>query len=223
MEVFRALYLIGGVLFLSVSVLGGAWWEFILGEPSRPVLYLGLSPFGLEIELLGSQVVKAPPVLNALFFAERALAVLGASTIIVGALLRDRPWFRRLLNLRPFTTPVGFAVFVVITTLLLPRYLSTSMPLLAQLAPNFAEALVPYASGRLRLDLYSLTHINGSLDLSLKSWFTPSFWVALLSGALCLIGRILIRKTARGVAGEVKPEVELPPPPTDEQQVDKKA
>lgn len=201
MKAFRVLYLVGGLLFLAVSLLGGAWWEIVLGEPSKPVLYVGLSPFGFEAKLLGSRAVEAPPVLNALFLAERALAVLGASTIVAGALLEKKPWFKRLLNLRPFTMPAGFAVFVVAVTALLPRYIIPLLPQLAQLIPNLAEALVPYASGSLRLNVHPLVRVNGCLDLAFRSQFNTNFWVALLAGALCLSGRILLRKAVKGAAG----------------------
>jgi len=213
-EAFRVVYLASGLLFLAVALLGSAWWELALGEPAKPVLYVGLSPFGFETKLLGSQAIKAPPALNALFIALRALAVLGASTITAGALLAGKPWSRRLLNLRPFTMSIGFAIVVAAATMLLPRYALSSVPQLAQLAPNLAEALTPYSSGYLRVNLYPLTRVNSYLDLAFKSQLTLSFWVALLSGALCITGWILSKKGAREALEEAKPETKAQQPST---------
>jgi len=166
---------------------------------------MGLSPFGFEAKLLGSRIVEVPPVLSALFLALRALAALGASTIIAGALLASKPWSRKLFNLRPFTVPTGFAVLVIAATALLPRYALSLAPQLAQLAPNLPEAVVPYSSGYLRLNLYPLVRASGYLDLAFRSQFTPSFWVALLSGALCLTGWILSKREARVTSKEANP------------------
>ena len=205
MKAFRAIYLVGGLLFLAVALLGGAWWELALGEPAKPVLYVGLSPFNFEAKLLGSQIVEAPPVLNALFLALRALAVLGASTIVAGALLEGKPRSKKLLNLRPLTMSIGFAILVAAATMLLPRYACSAFPQLAQLAPNLPEALAPFSSGHLRINLYPLTRADGYLDLAFRSQFTPSFWVALLSGALCLAGWILSKRGACKTLEEPNP------------------
>jgi hypothetical protein len=193
-EAYRAVYLVGGLLFLAVALLGGPWWELALGEPAKPVLYMGLSPFSFEAKLLGSQIVGAPPVLNALFLALRALAVLGASTIIAGALLRGKPWSKKLLNLRPLTTSIGFAILAAAAMVLLPRCAYAFFPQLAQLAPNLPEALTPFSSGYLRVNLYPLTGANSYLDLAFTTQFTATFWAALLSGALCLTGWILSKR-----------------------------
>lgn len=214
MEAFRVVYLVSGLLFLAVALLGGAWWELVLGEPAKPVLYVGLSPFGIESELFGSQAIETPPVLNALLLAFRALAILGASTIVIGAMLEGRPWSKKLLNLRPLTMSIGFAILVAATTMLLPRFLSTAIPQLAQLTPNLNEAFAPYSSGRLRINLYPLTRVNSSLDLAFKSQLTLNFWIASLSGALCLAGWVLTKKRARETLGEAKPVTEEQPPIT---------
>ncbi len=194
MEAFRVVYLVSGLLFLAVALLGSAWWELVLGEPAKPVLYVGLSPFGFETKLLGSRVIEAPPVVNALFLALRALAVLGASTAIVGALMWGKPWSKRLFNFRPFTMSIGFAILVAAATMLLPRYACSAVPQLAQLAPNLAEAFALYSSGYLRVNLFPLARVNGYLDLAFRSQLTPNFWIALLSGVLCIAGWILSKK-----------------------------
>jgi hypothetical protein len=64
---------------------------------------------------------------------------------------------------------------------------------------------VPYSSGYLRLNLYPLVRASGYLDLAFRSQFTPSFWVALLSGALCLTGWILSKREARVTSKEANP------------------
>jgi hypothetical protein len=202
---YRAVYLASGLLFLAVALLGSAWWELVVGDPAKPALYVGLSPFGFEAELLGSRAVEVPPVLSALFLASRALAALGASTIIAGALLAGKPWSRKLFNLRPLTVPTGFAVLAFAAAALLPRYALSLAPQLAQLAPNLPEAFMPYSSGYLRLNLYPLVRASGYLDLAFRSQFTPSFWVALLSGALCLTGWILSKREARVTSKEANP------------------
>jgi hypothetical protein len=204
LEKFRILYLVDGVLFLIVSLISGAWWELIGGEASKPVLYLGLSPFDFKIELLGSQVVEASPLMTALFVSERLLAILGSATIIAGSLLRGKTWSRRLFNLRPLTMPIGFGVLILIGAIAVVPLLMRLIPYMDQVLPDLREALVPYASRYLTINLYPITHINGSIKVRVVSQFTINFWLALLSGALCLAGAIIRRRETR---------TELPPPP----------
>ncbi|MEM3466810.1 MAG: hypothetical protein QXU11_05305 [Thermoproteota archaeon] len=205
MEKFRIIYLIGGVLFLTISLIGGAWWELIGGEASKPVLYVGFSPFDLKAELLGSQVIKPSPLMIALFTSGRLLALLGSATIIAGSLLRRKPWSRRLLNLRPLTMPVGFGVLILVGVIAAASLAARSIPLLAQVLPDLGEALMPYSSQYLTVNLYPLTHIEGSVKVSTTSRFTIQFWLAMLSGALCLAGMITWWR-------ETKPKPPPPPP-----------
>jgi hypothetical protein len=67
LEKFRILYFISGILFLAVSAAGGSWWELVAGEASKPVLYVGLSPFEFRVELLGARAVNPSPLMNAFF------------------------------------------------------------------------------------------------------------------------------------------------------------
>ncbi|MEM1631055.1 MAG: hypothetical protein QXX83_02920 [Thermofilum sp.] len=191
MERYRLLYLAGGALFLAVAAAGGAWWELIVGSASSPVMYLGFSPFELRVELLGSQLVTPSPFMNALFLSARLLAIFGSATIIAGSLLRGRAWSRRLLNLRPFTMAVGFGVLVLLGV---TAVASLFYPLVAQVAPDFREALIPYMSRHITLNLYPLTHTESFVKASVTSHFTAWYWLALLSGALCLAGALMRRK-----------------------------
>ncbi|MEM2922120.1 MAG: hypothetical protein QXF26_07370, partial [Candidatus Bathyarchaeia archaeon] len=80
-------------------------------------------------------------------------------------------------------------------------------------------AFVPYASRHLSLNLYPLARVNGSLNLGLTSRFTIVFWIALLSGFLCLIGKVLLRIETRSVSVEVVSKEKLPPPPPENKQL----
>lgn len=197
MEKFRILYLIGGVLFLIVSLISGAWWELIGGEPSKPILYVGLSPFDFKVELLGSQVVESSPLMTALFISERLLAILGSATIIAGSLLRGKTWSLRLFNLRPLTMPIGFGAVILIGAMVIIPSLMRLIPFMDQVLPDLREALMPYASQYLTINLYPIAHIEGFIKIRVTSQFTIQFWLALLSGVLCLVGAILRRKETR--------------------------
>lgn len=211
MERFRILYLISGVLFLIASLIGGAWWELIGGEASKPVLYVGFSPFDLKVELLGSQVVDLSPFMTALFTSERLLAILGSATIIVGSLLHGKTWSRRLLNLRPFTMPIGFIVIILIGAIVIIPSLMHSIPFIGQVLPDLGEALVPYANRYLTINLYPIMRSEGFIKVKVTSQFTIQFWLALLSGLLCLTGAIFRKKETRP---EPPPPQDLPPPQT---------
>ncbi|MEM0223236.1 MAG: hypothetical protein QXJ99_02420 [Thermofilum sp.] len=191
LEKYRLLYLAGGALFLVVAAVGGAWWELIVGSVSSPVMYLGFSPFELRAELLGSQLITPSPFMNALFLSARLLAIFGSATIIAGSLLHGRAWSRRLLNLRPFTMPVGFGVLVLLGVAALA---SIFQPMVAEVAPDLREALMPYMSRYLTLNLYPLTRTESVVKVSVTSQFTIWYWLALLSGALCLAGLLTRRK-----------------------------
>ncbi|MCX8183103.1 MAG: hypothetical protein N3F08_01595 [Crenarchaeota archaeon] len=194
MEKFRIFYLVGGVLFLTVSAAGGAWWELVVGEASKPVLYVGFSPFGFNAELLGTEVIRLSPLMSALFTSERLLAMLGSATIILGSLLQEKPWSRRLLNLRPLTMPVCFGILTIAIAVALATLVQRFTPSVAQALPNLGEALMPYSSRYLTVNLYPFTGVNGLVKVSTESKFTTQFWAALASGVFCLAGWILGRK-----------------------------
>ncbi len=183
-------------MFLTVSAAGGAWWELIAGEASKPALYIGFSPFELKAELLGVQVINPSPIMNALFTSERLLAMLGSATIILGSLLRGKPWSRRLLNLRPLTMPVCFGILTVAVAALSATMVQRFTPSVAQALPNLGDALMPYSSRYLTFNLYPFTGVNGLVKVSTESRFTIQFWTALASGVFCLAGWILGRKKA---------------------------
>lgn len=183
-------------MFLTVSAAGGAWWELVVGETSKPVLYVGFSPFEFKAELLGAQLVSLSPLMNALFTSERLLAMLGAATIILGSLLQEKPWSRRLFNLRPLTMPVGFGILTIAVTAVLASLVQRLTPFVTQALPNLGEALTPYSSSYLSVNLYPFTGVNGFVKVSTASRFTIQFWTALVSGASCLAGWILRRKKA---------------------------
>jgi len=191
MEKFRIIYLIGGVLFLVVSLIGGAWWELIGGDVSNPALYLGLSPFDLKVELLGSQIIRPSPLMVAIFISERLLAIIGSTTIIAGSLVHRKAWSRRLFNLRPFTMPVGFALMILIGIILMTSLITSFAPSVLQVVPDLKEALIPYSSKYLTINLYPILHVEGSIKVGVISRFTIQFWLALLSGLLCLVGTIM--------------------------------
>lgn len=205
MEKFRIFYLFGGVLFLVVSAAGGAWWELVVGEASKPALYVGFSPFEFKAELLGTQVVNPSPLMNALFISERLLAILGSATIILGSLLQGKPWSRRLLNLRPLTMPVGFGILTIAVTAVLATLVQRFTPFVAQALPNLGEALMPYSGRYLTVSLYPFTGVNGFVEVSTESRFTIQFWAALVSGVFCLAGWLLGRRKAGAGPPSPKP------------------
>ncbi len=209
MEKYRIFYLAGGALFLAVTAAGGAWWEFVVGKAPNPVLYIGLSPFELKAELLGSQLLKPSPFILALFTAERLLALLGSATIIAGSLLPEKPWTRKLFNLRPLTMPLGFAA-LTLAGIAAVTSIAHSIPLLAQTLPNLREALIPYSSQDLVVNLYPLARVEGSLKVSTTSQFTTQFWLALLSGALCLAGTTTYRARQATTRTSEKPQTGSP-------------
>ncbi|MEM2930502.1 MAG: hypothetical protein QW797_06550 [Thermoproteota archaeon] len=205
MERFRILYLISGVLFLIVTAAGGAWWELAAGEASKPILYVGLSPFDFKAEFLGSQAIRPSPLMIALLTSGRLLAFLGSATIIAGSLLREKPWSRRLLNLRPLTMPMWFGMLILVGVNAVVSLVQRFAPPVAQALPNLWEALMPYSSTYLTVNLYPLTGVDGSVKVGTTSHFTHQFWIALLSGAFCLAGVITRwRETKTG----------MPPPPS---------
>ncbi len=199
--------MISGVLFLIVSLIGGSWWELIGGEASKPVLYLGFSPFDFKVELLGSRVVEPSPFMTALFVSERLLAILGSITIIVGSILYKKTWSLRLLNLRPFTMPVGFGMLILIGVILIKLLITRFVPLIDRAFPDLQEALMPYSNRYLTINLHSVMHVNGFVKVSVTSRFTIQFWLAILSGAFCLAGMII-----RRIGKRPKPPLPLPPP-----------
>ncbi|NHV99440.1 MAG: hypothetical protein HA496_07300 [Thaumarchaeota archaeon] len=206
MEKFRILYFISGILFLAVSAAGGSWWELVAGEASKPVLYVGLSPFEFRVELLGARAVNPSPLMNAFFTSERLLALLGSATVIIGSLLPGKPWSRRLLNLRPLTMPVFFGILTIALTTVLATFVQSFAPSVAQALPNLAEALTPYSGKYLTINLYPFTGVNGSVKISTESRFTVQFWTALVSGVFCLAGWVLGGKKDLSQALPPQPE-----------------
>lgn len=204
LEKFRIPYLISGMLFLMISVASGAWWELIVGEASKPVLYVGLSPFAFKAELMGSSLIEPSPLMIALFISERLLSILGSATIIAGSLLHGKTWSKRLFNLRPLTIPVGFGALILIGVIVLTSLATSFVPLITRVLPDLGKTLMPYSSQYLTLNLYPIMHVDGFIEIRVTSQFTIQFWLALLSGVFCLAGMIIRRREAK-----LKP----PPPP----------
>lgn len=197
MEKFRILYLISGVLFLIISIAGGAWWELIGGEISKPFLYIGFSPFYFKFELLGIEPIKISPFIIGLLICGRLLAIIGSITIILGSLLHNKPWSRKLFNLRPFIMPVIFLILILIGIIVIISLVQQYIPIISQVLPNLKDALMPYSSQYLIINLYQILHIDISIKIKTLSQFTYSFWIALLSGLLCLIASIIHRKEVK--------------------------
>lgn len=193
LEQSRILYFSGGVIFLIVALVDGAWWELFGGEVSKPVLYFGLSPFHIEVKLLGSEVLELSPLMKALLLSGRLLAILWSTMIIIGALTYGKPWSRKLVNINPFTMTSGFIILLIIGVITLPSL----MPAVTRLIPNIGEILIPYSNRYLTVNLYPITHIDGTVNLTIVSGFTIQFWMALTSGFLCLAGAISRRKEIR--------------------------
>ncbi|MEM1574850.1 MAG: hypothetical protein QXF09_01695 [Nitrososphaerota archaeon] len=197
MKKYRILYLISGIIFLIVSIIGGAWWEFIGGIASKPFLYIGLSPFDFKFELLGLEPIKLPPLILSLFLCERLLAIIGSITIIIGSLLYNKKWSRRFLNLRPFTMPIVFTIIILIGIIVIISLTQHFIPIVSQVMPNLRDALLPYSNQYLIINLHPISHIDASLKIKVLSQFTFRFWMALLSGLLCLIALILHKKETK--------------------------
>ncbi|MEM1557449.1 MAG: hypothetical protein QXT26_00900 [Thermoproteota archaeon] len=189
MEGSRILYLIGGIIFLVVSLAGGVWWEFLVGEVSKPALYIGLSPFHIEAKFLNHDILDLPFFVKALLLSERLLAILQSIMIVIGALAYRRTWSTRLVNISPFVTTLGFILLLIIGTISLP-YL---IPSVKQVFPNLTESLVPYSNKYLMVNLYPLTHIDGSVEIRVISRFTIQFLASLTSGIICFIGALVRR------------------------------
>jgi hypothetical protein len=189
----RILYLISGILFLIVSLMGGAWWELFVGEASKPLLYAGISPFQVEVKLLDSESLELSPFLKALLLSERALAMFWSITMIIGAFTYKKTWSRKLVNTHPFTTTLGFVLLLVIGVTALPFF----MPQVAQIVPNLGEVLIPYSSHYLTVNIYQITRMEGTVGLSVLSGFTLQFWIALASGIACLAGAVVRRREWR--------------------------
>jgi len=197
MEKFRILYLISGIIFLIISIAGGAWWELIGGEISKPFLYIGFSPFDFKFEILGLELLKPPPFVMGLFLCERLLAIIGSITIIAGSFLYKKIWSRRFFNLRPFIMPVLFIVLILIGIIVIISSAQQYIPIVSEVLPNLNDALMPYSSQYQTINLYPILHIDASLKIKTLSQFTFRFWMALFSGLLCLVASIISRKEAK--------------------------
>ncbi len=197
MEKSRILYLISGILFLIISIISGAWWELIGGEASNPFLYIGFSPFDFKLELLGLEFIKPPPFIIGLFICERLLAIIGSITIIIGSLLYDKPWSRRLFNLRPFIMPTLFLILILVSIILIISLAQQYIPIISQISPNLRDALMPYSNQYLIINLYPILQIDASIKIKVLSQFTFRFWIAIFSGLLCLTASIIHKKEVK--------------------------
>ncbi|MGQ9478777.1 MAG: hypothetical protein ACUVQ0_01985 [Thermoproteota archaeon] len=193
MEASRMLYLAGGIVFLAVTMVGGAWWELLGGEQFNPVLYIGFSPFYLNAELFGLRIFDPPPVVEALLLAERLLAALYSARIIVGVVAYSKPWSRKLVGLNPLTYFLGFAILLIVGIVALPGLI----PMVKEFFPNLSEALIPYSGKQLAINLYHVMNMNGNIYLPVYSCFTLQFWAAACSGIFCLAAALMRRREIR--------------------------
>ena len=77
------------------------------------------------------------------------------------------------------------------------------LPLKAPYISILTDVEYPPAVKYARVVLYPAR--EDYLGLAFRSQLTPSFWVALLSGALCLTGWILSKREARVTSREANP------------------
>ncbi|MEM3631088.1 MAG: hypothetical protein QXY18_06735, partial [Nitrososphaerota archaeon] len=71
------------------------------------------------------------------------------------------------------------------------------IPIISQVSPNLKDALMPYSNQSLTINLYPILYIDATLKIKVLSQFTFRFWIALLSGLLCLAASIIYRKEAK--------------------------
>ena len=170
----NTLGLLAGVLLLYVTLSGKPWWTLIGGSMEEPTFLAEVSPFKVNIVILGKPVLI--PILPYLNLAAMLSLLIASVGIIIGSLSASRDWSKPLISLKGLGMPLIFLVTIYLGLQAAQAYVGASIPLSGQF--NLAYN-IPYG------DAIIISHTPS------QSAITHEYWTALTTGILSLIAKIV--------------------------------
>ena len=179
------------LLFYTASS-GKPWWSMRGGSGERCTFSASVSPFAVDIEVLGRPV--AVPILPYLTLAARLSVLLAAAAMLAGSLLAGKPWSKPLVSVRGLALPILFLLGLLAGLRLAASYVGADLPLTGEFELRYT---IPY-EGR-----------SVSVLTPAVSRLTEEYWVALAAGALSALAKAVHGGIARK-AGASAPEASRP-------------
>lgn len=166
--------LLAGVMLLYVSLSGKPWWVLIGGSMEEPTFLAEVSPFKVNIAILGKTVLI--PMLPYLNLAATLSLLIASTGIIIGSLSISRDWSKPLISLKGLGIPLIFLATLYFGLQATQTYVGASIPLSGgfNLVYN-----IPYGDAIITSQTPSRTLI------------APEYWIALTAGILSLIAKII--------------------------------
>jgi len=166
--------LLAGAMLLYVAFSGKPWWVLIGGTMEEPTFLAEVSPFKVNIAVLGRPVVIT--ILPYLNLAATLSLLIAFMRIIVGSLGFSRDWSKPLMSLTGLAMPIIFLATIYLGLQAAKAYVGASIPLSGQF--NLAYD-IPIGGTTIASQTPS------------QSAITQEYWTALTAGALSLIAKIV--------------------------------
>jgi hypothetical protein len=176
-----------GVITLGLAIVGGPWWV-TEGGVGGEAFHASISPFVFDVSILGSPVDL--PVIYWLNMAARIAFILAGLEITVASILIQKTWSKSFISLRALWTSLLFIISIYIGLSAVHNILGISIPL-------YGEALLTYS--------LPIQSIPITAEVSTQTYFTTTFELALVSGVLAIVARMI---HGRLIPAEVTPSTE---------------
>ncbi len=162
-----------GVLTLGLAIVGGPWWV-TMGGAGGEAFHASVSPFAFDISILGSPVDI--PVIYWLNVAARIAFILAGLEITVASFLVQKRWSKSFISLRALWTSLLFILSIYIGLTAVHNILGISVPL-------HGEALLTYT--------LPIQSVPITAEVPTQTYFTTTFELALVSGILAIVARMI--------------------------------
>ena len=175
----NVLGLVAGILTLFLPF-AGFWWRASLGE----IAIIKLSPFGYDVTILGESLSST--LVSYLLFGVLVSVFLGGVLLVIGSLFTDKWWSGRLVRFGA-TKVLWSAVSLICTLVIAASIFNRMVPSLAK-RDDRLQFSIPYLSGSSTVEISS-----GDVEvrIPLRLSFTWVFWLALATGILGLVARMV--------------------------------
>lgn len=181
-----------GVITVILGLVGGAWWVAVGGVEGQ-AFHASISPFTFDIVILGNPLVI--PVVAWINLAARIAFLLAGAQITVASLFLQKTWAKSFISLRALWTSLVFFATIIIALQAVHSILGVAIPL-------HGEASLTYS--------LTIEGLNITAEVPTQTYFTLTFELALVSGILAIVARMIHRRLISATAPSTT-EVAQPP------------
>jgi len=180
-----------GVLVVWLAALASEWWRINFGD----IVTVSLSPFDYEVMLLNQ--VTSVPLIDLVVLISRIIAIVAGVLLIISAVKPLNRWSKKLIEYSWSKIPSYFVVIILIARIM-TAIVSKSTAGIEALVRNWFPVESIVANGEMfftgSMTLTVTAHYSQRLvilDIPVTASFGSSFYVAIVTTALCGAYRVL--------------------------------